>query len=134
MDPYREKNPLDAIQEQLHSVLDELKRLQPVKASPIREAIANKIKGFDLWESLAKYFLLLFLGAVAILIGCFLVMPHPMISCEFDIRTGNVDPGVYVTVNKDWHPDDQWGPFTNLKEAHDYAKFNNCPNLTPFKE
>lgn len=135
MDPYREKDPLDAVNKRLQSILKELERLQPTKTSPIRDSIAFHIKEVNLTYLLFKVFVGLIIVSFSAAPVVSIIMPNPISSCEFDIETGDIDPGVYIYVEKDWRPGNKlWGPFSSFEEAYEYGKVNDCPNLPPLSK
>jgi hypothetical protein len=50
-------------------------------------------------------------------------------SCYFDfINSHDREDGIRIKAVIDWHDDEWWGPFENIKEAKLFAKENGCPN------
>jgi len=133
MDSYRNKPlNLDTVDDKLDIILDELKRVEPKKSSPIFYAIGSKITDFDLINFAFTIFVIVCISAAMFGIGYsvykYSLSSNEITSCKFDVNTS--DPKkTTIYAYSEWHPISNWGPFNSLDEAITYAKLNGCPNM-----
>jgi len=138
MHPYRDKEDLADIRENIETIRDDLASLNKTvgnlklpKRSAIGQAIGYKIEIFNLgnffFSTVAFVAVVSALCGVGFLAYKWATADHKIQYCQYDYRTTDAEDGVNVTGVREWAPDSLWGPFKNLDEAKVFGKENHCP-------